>query len=63
MIKGTADVVIMQLLVLFILSKVQNVFELSGGWMDMVITVLMVMIVINSSILIFLRIREGKWRE
>ena len=62
MIKGTADVVLVELFLLFILSKIQSVFELSG-WIDHVINAFIVLIIINCAMLIVLRIREGKWRE
>ena len=62
MIKSSADVVVIQLFLLLIIFKVQTAFNLPDVFFWVLEAITWILIV-NASMLITSRIRDGKWPE
>ena len=60
MIKSSADVVVIQLFLLLIIFKVQNSFQLPEVFF-WILEIITWVLIVNASMLITFRIREGKW--
>jgi hypothetical protein len=59
-IKSSADVVVIQLFLLLIIFKVQNAFNLPDVFF-WILEIITWVLIANASMLITLRIRDGKW--